>query len=121
MAPLQQLAEKSLRGFLVPPALHQNIEDMSVLIHRPPEIMALALNGEKDLIQVPLVARPGTPAPELIGIWLPELAAPLPDGFIRDDHPTGEQEFFDIAVAEAEAEIQPYAWLMISTGKRWFL
>jgi hypothetical protein len=39
---------------------------------------------------------------------LPELLAPLADRLIRDDHPAGEQEFFDIAIAEAKTEIEPY-------------
>ena len=71
--------------------------------------MAFLVDREKHLVQVPLVARPGPSMPELIGIGLPELQAPLPDGFIGHDHPTGEQEFFDIAVAETEAEVQPDA------------
>jgi hypothetical protein len=65
---LEQLLEESLRRFLVPPALHQNIEEMSVLIHRTPEILALTPNGEKHFIEVPLVAPSGTAAPELMGI-----------------------------------------------------
>jgi hypothetical protein len=107
LAPLQQLPEESPRGFLVPAALHQNIEEMSVLIHRALEIMALTLSGEKYFIQVPRVGRPGTAAPELMGILLPALAAPLPGRFIGHDDPTDEQEFFHVAVAEAEPEMEP--------------
>jgi hypothetical protein len=58
---------------------------------------------------VPLIAGSETPAPELIGIGLPELQAPLPDGFIGHANPPGEQEFFHIPVAQAEAEIEPDA------------
>ena len=82
---------------------------MAILIDGPPQIVPFAVDREKHLVQVPFVARSGTPATELIGIRLPELPAPLPDGFIRHDDPTGEQEFFHIAVAEAEAEIEPDA------------
>jgi hypothetical protein len=64
---------------------------------------------EKYLVQMPLVAGSGTLAPKFIRIRLAELAAPLPDGFIGHDNPTGEQQFFDIAVAETEAEVQPNA------------
>jgi hypothetical protein len=31
-----------------------------------------------------------------------------PNGFIRDEDPTGEQQLFDIAIAEAETEIEPH-------------
>ena len=57
----EELAEEFLRRFLVPPSLHQDIEDIAVLIHRPPEVMSFAMNSEEDLVQVPFVARPGAP------------------------------------------------------------
>jgi hypothetical protein len=41
-------------------------------------------------------------ASQLVGIVLPKFATPFPDGFIRHDHAAGEQEFFDITVAQAE-------------------
>ena len=31
-----------------------------------------------------------------------------PNGFIRDEDPTGEQQLLDLAIAEAETEIQPH-------------
>jgi hypothetical protein len=59
--------------------------------------------------QVPLVARPRPAASELMGIRLSEFPAPLPDRLVGDDDSTGEQQLFDIAVAEAEAVVQPDA------------
>ena len=44
---------------------------------------------------------------EFIRIGLAEVAAPLPNRFVRHQDPAGEQEFFPIAVAEEEAEIGP--------------
>ena len=67
------------------------------------------IDGEKHLIQVPLIARTGTPAPEFIRIRLPELAAPLADGLVGHENPTGEQQLFHIAVAQTEAEVEPDA------------
>src|SRR5262245_54608817 len=81
---LEQLAEELLRRFFVPTTLHQDIEHMAVLIDGPPQIIALTIDRQKHLIQMPLVARlrPSTPQP--IGIVLPELQTPLADGFIGD-------------------------------------
>jgi hypothetical protein len=70
LQPLQQLAEELLRGFLVPAALYEDIEDVAVLIHGPPEIMAFLVDREEHLIQMPRVTRPRTPALQLIGILL---------------------------------------------------
>jgi hypothetical protein len=86
-----------------------DIQHMAVLIHRPPQIVAFAINSQKHPIHVLLVARPGAPAMELIGIPLPEPPAPLPDRFVGHDNTAGEQQLFDVARAQAEAVIQPDA------------
>jgi hypothetical protein len=105
--PLEEFAEEFLGGLLVAPTLHEDIEDVAVLIHGSPEVMRFAINGQKHLIQVPFVTRSRAPATQLIGVLLAELAAPLPDRFVRDKHATDKQQFFDITVAEAEAVVQP--------------
>jgi hypothetical protein len=43
----------------------------------PPEIVALAIDGEKDLIEMPCVPGLRTPMAELLGILLAEFATPL--------------------------------------------
>jgi hypothetical protein len=65
------------------------------------------MDGQKDLIEGPLAARPRTPAAQLVGIGLPELVAPIPHRFIgQDDAACGHQRF-DVPVAEAKAKVQP--------------
>jgi hypothetical protein len=87
LAPFQQLAEEALRSLLVPAALDENVQHVTVLIHGTPEVMPGPLDGEKHLIQVPLVARLRAAAPYLIGIRLAEFLASLSDGFIGHDIP----------------------------------
>ena len=77
------------------------------MIDGTPEIMAFSVDGEKDLIQMPLVTRLRASASELIGIRLAKCPTPLTDRLIGDDDPAREQQFFDIARAEAEPEIEP--------------
>jgi len=114
---LEQLAEEFLRGLLVSTALHETIQPVAVLIHGPPQIMTFLIDREKDLVSVPLVARPRAATTELIRIGLPKLPAPFPDGFIRHEDPTGEQELFDIAIAQAEAIVQPDTMTNNLSGK----
>jgi hypothetical protein len=83
-------------------ALHEHIQHVAVLIHRPPEIVTFAVNGEKDLIPMPRVARLRASASELMGIGLVERAAPLADGFIGHCDPTRKEQLFDIAIPEAK-------------------
>jgi hypothetical protein len=66
--PFEQLAEKSLSGLFVAVALYKDIEHISVLIHRSPQILSLATDAEEDLIQVPYVATAKATATQFIGI-----------------------------------------------------
>src|SRR5262245_38963040 len=78
----EQLVEELLRRPLIAPTLHQDVEHVALLIHRPPEIMTLALDREKHLVHVPFITRSSASAPELISILLSKFAAPLADGLI---------------------------------------
>lgn len=84
--PLEQLPEKLLRGLRVAAVLHKDIQDVAVLIPRPPQVMAFAMDGEEHLVQMPL-------------------AAPLADRLTGHDDAASAQEFFHIVVAEAKTEI----------------
>jgi hypothetical protein len=42
---------------------------------------------------------------------------PFPDGFIRHDHTAGEQELFDIPVAQAKSIIESHAVANDFSGK----
>jgi hypothetical protein len=95
----EQLTEELLRGALIPAALHKDIQHMAFLIDRPPQIMALALDRQKHLIHVLLVAWPGTTATELRSILLPEFAILLADRLIGYDDSAFKQELFDIPEA----------------------
>jgi hypothetical protein len=79
---LQQFAKELLRGLSIPPPLYENIQDMAVLIHRPPEIVTCTVDGEEDLIEGPLVAGPRAPPAEPIGIGLPKLPTPIAHGLV---------------------------------------
>jgi hypothetical protein len=61
------------------------------------------------IIRGTLVTRLRAPTAELMGVRLAEPLAPLPDGFIGHHDAPGEQQLFDIALAETEAEVQPDA------------
>jgi hypothetical protein len=107
LATLEQLAGEFLGRVLVAPALYKNIQDVPSLIHRPPQIITLTVECERDFIQVPLVTWPGASMAELIGIFLAKLAAPLPDRLVGHRDAAGKQELFHVPITEAETEIQP--------------
>ena len=107
MQSFEQLTEKSFGCFFVSSTLNQDVEHVSILIHRSPYIMLLASYGENHLVHVPFVSTARTPATQLIGVGLSKFEAPLPDGFRGDDDPALRQNFLNITKTEREAEIQP--------------
>src|SRR5262245_52972140 len=52
---LEQLAKALRRRLLVPAALHQNVEDVIILVDSPPQGMALTIDRHADLVPGPLV------------------------------------------------------------------
>lgn len=52
----EQLTEEPLRCPFVPCALHQDVQHLSVLVDGAPPIVDPTVDGEKHLVQMPLVA-----------------------------------------------------------------
>jgi hypothetical protein len=107
LQPLEQLPEKLFRGLLVAAALHQDIQHVVVSVNRAPQVMALAIDGQKDLVEVPLVPWLGASPLQLIRVVLPKLQAPLPDGFMGDVDAAGEQQLLHVAVAQRKTIVEP--------------
>ena len=55
---------------------------MIVLVDSSPSVMTLAIDGQTHLVKMPSVPHLSQPAPQLIGIILPEFETPFGDGFI---------------------------------------
>jgi hypothetical protein len=104
---LEELPEALLRGPCVTPPLSEDSQDVVVLIHDAPQVMACALPRQKDLIHVPGVSRSGTPvAPVMRGLLAP-LPTPLPDRFVRDRESTCTQAFLSVTVAQGAVRGEP--------------
>jgi hypothetical protein len=87
--------------------LHQNVQHYPVLIDSSPEIMDLATDPDKHLVEIPFI--PGFRATALKGgrVLPAKTDAPVPNAFIADGHAPGRQDQFDIPQAKAETVIQP--------------
>jgi hypothetical protein len=92
----------------VPPALHQDIQDVVVLIHGPTQVMTLAVDNEKDFVEMPFISGPRPMATRTIGIILTELKASLANGLMRDVDTALQQELLGVAVAQAEPVVEPH-------------
>src|SRR5262245_29901320 len=117
LTPFEQRAEKLLRGLFIAPTLHQDVEHVIVLVHRPPHVMPLTMHGEKRLIQVPLVPWLRATATQPIGVVLPKFPTPLADCFVGHNDTAFLQEFLYVAVAQGEAIGEPDTVRDDCTGK----
>src|SRR3954453_21411896 len=103
----QQLAKEAHGSETVALWLHQNIDHNSVLIHRAPEIMPLAIDVEEHLIQMPFVSGPGTASPYPCRVQVAKLLTPAPDRFVADQHAAGSYRVLDIPKADSKPVIEP--------------
>ncbi len=55
---LDETAEKAFCRPPIPVALHENINDIAVLIDCPIQIMSLSLHGDKDFVFMPGIPQP---------------------------------------------------------------
>jgi hypothetical protein len=97
---LHQLGEELLGGPRIALALDEDVQDVALLVDRPPEVLSLAVDLDENLVQVPLVAGLGAAAAQLSGVGRAQLRAPLPDGLVRDDHTAGEPQLLDLPTGQ---------------------
>jgi len=67
----------------------------------------LAMDGEKHLIQIPLVPGLRVAGVQCIGIPLTKLQTPLANRFVGQFDASLGHDLFDVAVAQREAIVQP--------------
>jgi hypothetical protein len=114
---LEELAKKLLGGLLIAPALDQDVKHVIVLIDSAPQVMALAIDGQKDLVEMPFIPGARPSALQLIGVILPKLQTPLADGLVGHGDAALEQELLHIAVAQRAAIIEPDSMADEITGE----
>ena len=70
-----ELAQEPLGGATVTTALNQSVNDEAVLINGAPKPMLFAIDGDDDLIEMPLVAELGRASPDAIREFRPYFSA----------------------------------------------
>lgn len=54
---LEELAERAFRGPAVPSTLHQDVDRVAALVHRPPQAVPFPSDCDEELVQMPSIAR----------------------------------------------------------------
>ncbi len=87
--------------------LHEDVQDVTVLVDRAPQILSATLDRDAHLVEMPGVSHPTASAPQPPRVDRIEPLAPLPNRFVGDRHASLREEIFGIAEAEAEAVSRP--------------
>ena len=105
----QQSAKKPLGCTLITARLQQNIDDITVLIHGPPQILLLAVDSDEEFVQIPDITELASlfllETPGIVGSEFP---TPAPNGLVRNNDSAFGQKVFHITEAQTEAMIDPY-------------
>jgi hypothetical protein len=113
----KQASEESIGGLCISSLLEQHINDLIILVDRPPQVPLLASDSNEDLINEERVAVAAVPAPQSKRIPWSELIAPQANRFVGDDDASLSQQVFDIPVAEVEPIVEPDDMLDDRRGK----
>ena len=96
----KQASEESLSGLRIPSLLEQHINDIAILVDRPPPIPLPASDSNEHLVNEECVAVAAVRAPQSTRIRWPELIASQANRFVGDDDASLGQQVFDVPVAE---------------------
>ena len=105
--PLQEFPKESPRRTPVPTRLDEEVDQVTILIHRAPEILALTVDRHEDFVQEPRIAESTLSALQPPGVVGAELPAPLPNAFVRHDDASFGQQILGIPEAQAVSVVQP--------------
>jgi hypothetical protein len=103
----QQPSEESFRGAPIAARLNQEVDQVAVLIHGTPEILLLAVDSNKNFVQVPHIAEAALTPLQFSGIVRTELLTPEPNRLIGDDDSAFGEKILDISKAQAKPMVNP--------------
>src|SRR6516162_9094057 len=103
----EQLAQERLRCLLGAPTLDENVQDVVVLTHGTPQVMALPIHRQPYLVERPCIPSARPSALALGGVRLSKLQTPRADGLVRHLDATLEQECLHVAVAQGKPRGEP--------------
>ena len=76
----------------IPSRLEQDVNHVPVLVHGPPQILPLPLDGHEEFVQVPGIAHPASAPPQPPRVVDPERLRSLPNCLVGDrDAPLSQQ------------------------------
>jgi hypothetical protein len=81
---------------LIAPGLHQDIDDVAVLIDSPPDVLQLAVDVQEKLIEMPSITEATLQPLQFPGVVRTKLLTPVPNRFIGNNDASLCQQIFDV-------------------------
>ena len=69
----------------IAPGLDEDVDHVTVLVHRPPQISTATLNLHKQLVEIPGIAQAPSPSPQRPRVRRTKCSTPLSNRLIGDD------------------------------------
>ena len=91
----------------IAPRLDENVDDVAVLVHGPPQILLPSVNLHEHFVQIPGVAHAAPAVAQAPREVESECQTPLPNRLIRDGDAALGEKIFAISETQAETVIQP--------------
>jgi hypothetical protein len=95
---LQYSLKETLCGLSISSCLEKDINNLTILINRSPQVMLLSLDSNEYLINEERITIPLMLSSQSLGVLRPKLVAPQANGFIADRDASLGHQVFNIAV-----------------------
>ena len=105
---LKHLLKESRSGTRILMLLHKDIDNLIILIYRPPKITPFAKYGrDHDFIHKPRIAQASCTLSQSPRVRRTKLMAPEENGLVADHDAALGEEILDISEAEYESVVEP--------------
>ena len=107
----EQLAHQLDGRRPVATTLDQDLENLALVVDGTPQLHVLARDPDDHLVEMPSITRPRTRLSQPSCNHRPEFQHPAAHALVGDLEPALGKQFLDIAVAQREAQVEPYSML----------
>jgi hypothetical protein len=104
----QEMTKERLRSRAIPPCLHQDVDNLTILINRSPQVMNGSVDADEHFVDMPTPAHSFFVWPQPSGVFGSELATPQSDRLIADRHASGGKHLFNVPERERESIVEPH-------------
>lgn len=92
---------------MITPSLHQNVENLILLIYGSPQVMRRSIDVQENFVQMPFVTTSRQSFAQGVGARLTKFATPLPDRLIAYKNSASGKQFLNVPKTQTKTKVQP--------------